>query len=282
MSTQIIYSQEGTPEVIRGHDDFNLVVSLENNQTQEPVDGVEVYLYETKSDALLASATSMDGSVSFDLQPLKEYEIRTCNPNYLKNGFSIFECAEGDEVLCTSGAFTYNYVAAGGQDKPVAFFLVTLRMTEIQVGSVYELSNVYYDLDKATLRPNGKEELDELAAIMNRNKSISIELSSHTDSRATESYNADLSQRRANACYKYLMTKGIDKTRVTPKGYGESVLVNNCSDNIDCTDQEHQKNRRTEIKVLAYQPLACKPSLNIDFKAKDLKNDPENVSQTRE
>ena len=249
MFQHFLVGQEDTPSVIRGNESFNLVVSLESSHTKDSVNGVEVYLYETKSDSLIASATSKKGGVSFDLQPLKEYEIRTCDPRYLKNGFSIFECAEGDEVLCTSGAYAYNYVTAGGQHKPVFFFLVTIRMTEIKVGSVYELSNIFYDLDKASLSSNGKEELDKLAVIMNRNKSLSIELSSHTNSRASATYNFELSQKRANSCYNYLLTRGIDKTRIIPKGYGESTLVNNCSDNTECTEQEHQKNRRTAIKV---------------------------------
>ena len=74
-------------------------------------------------------------------------------------------------------------------------------------------------------------------------------MGSHTDSRATFDYNNKLSQRRANAAVTYIISKGIDPARITAKGYGESQLVNGCSDNVPCTEDQHQQNRRTEFKV---------------------------------
>jgi outer membrane protein OmpA-like peptidoglycan-associated protein len=105
---------------------------------------------------------------------------------------------------------------------------------------------------------------------MKRNKSITIELSSHTDSRASESYNNDLSQKRAQSCYDYIVSKGISSDRVRPKGYGESKLLNECKDGIECDEQQHQKNRRTEIEILRYTPIECEPIMDMDFKNKDL------------
>ena len=279
--TLTLFAQEGTPEIIRGDELLLMEINVEDRNNTELIDGVDVYLYETTSDQLAATKTTEEGKVIFDIDPLKEYEVRTCHPDYLRNGLSIFECNEGDEILCVSGAASYNYVAAGGKDKPDAYFRATLSLSGIGIGSIFELDNVYYDLDKATLRAEGKKELDDLSLIMNRNKSIKIELSSHTDSRATNSYNKDLSQRRAESCYNYLVSKGIDAGRIIPKGYGENKLVNNCKDGVECTEAQHQRNRRTVIEVLAYEAIECVPGKEMDFKPKDLKNDPENLSNTK-
>jgi len=261
---------EGTPEIIRGSDQFTLLVKTQNIQTGETIDGTSVYLYSTKSDDLLKTGVTKNGLISFEIDPLTEYEIRTCNTSFFKNGFSLYECNEGNEILCASGATNYAFVAGGGKDKPKAVLKVTLDLSPMTVGSIMELENVYYDLDKAFLRPSAKEELDELAQIMMRNKSITIELSSHTDSRASDQYNNELSQRRADSCFNYLKSKGINEKRIKPKGYGESKLINECSDGVDCTEVQHQKNRRTEIEILTYEPISCQPSLDVDFAIKDL------------
>ena len=78
---------------------------------------------------------------------------------------------------------------------------------------------------------------------------IIVELSSHTDSRASAEYNETLSQKRAQAAVDYIIARGIASNRITAQGYGESQLVNNCSDDVKCSEAEHQKNRRTEFKV---------------------------------
>lgn len=272
-------AQEGSPDVIRGNEQFELVVNLNEIGTLDGIDGVEVYLYKTMSDKLIDSKSTISGSASFMIDPETEYEIRTCHVDYFKNGLSIYECHEGDEVLCVLGASDYAYVAGGGKDKPKAALMANLSLKPLKVGSVLELEKVYYDLDKATLRPDGKSELDDLVAIMNRNKSIKVELSSHTDSRASDSYNMDLSQRRAQSCFDYITSQGIASDRIIPKGYGEQKLLNKCSNGVECSEAQHQRNRRTEIKVLEYIPRVCKPSKEIDFKIKDLRNDDNDQSK---
>jgi outer membrane protein OmpA-like peptidoglycan-associated protein len=114
----------------------------------------------------------------------------------------------------------------------------------------FTLKGIYYDLDKADIRPEAARVLDSLVIILNNNPNITIELASHTDSRAPEDYNLKLSQRRAQACVDYLLKKGIAKDRMTAVGYGETRLVNDCADGVDCTEEQHQENRRTTFRVL--------------------------------
>lgn len=119
-----------------------------------------------------------------------------------------------------------------------------------EVNDIFVLDNIYYDYGSATLREESKIELDKLFDYLQKNPTIIIELSSHTDSRSSYSFNLKLSQARAQSCVDYLIEKGVDKSRIKAKGYSYSRLVNNCPPGVECSEEEHQKNRRTEIKIL--------------------------------
>lgn len=117
-------------------------------------------------------------------------------------------------------------------------------------GRTFVLRNIYYDLDKSDIRPDAAAELDRLAEILIGNPGLKIELSSHTDSRASDKYNLLLSQRRADAAVNYLVSRGIAKERLVARGYGEEKLLNRCTNGENCSEGEHQLNRRTEFTVL--------------------------------
>ncbi|MCH5716027.1 OmpA family protein [Niabella hibiscisoli] len=123
-------------------------------------------------------------------------------------------------------------------------------MEKTDCGKAIVLKNIYYDLDKYFIREDAKPELNKLAQFMKDNPGVKVELSSHTDSRASDSYNMTLSQKRADAAVDYLVIQGIKKERLIPVGYGERKLLNRCKDGVDCSEGEHQINRRTEIKVI--------------------------------
>ncbi len=120
--------------------------------------------------------------------------------------------------------------------------------------------NVYYYFDSDSILLESFISLDTLSSILKSNPEIKIELASHTDSRGSEEYNLDLSQKRAEACKEYLVQNGIDALRIVPVGYGETKLLQNCIvEKIgDCSDDPstdcpcHQKNRRTEFKIIAW------------------------------
>ncbi|MBJ6117550.1 OmpA family protein [Pontibacter sp. BT310] len=125
----------------------------------------------------------------------------------------------------------------------------TLVLNEIVKEKPIVLENIFYDFDKADIRPDATLELDKLVEILQDNPNISIELSSHTDVRGSDIYNLDLSQRRAESAVEYIISKGISRNRITAKGYGETrLVVKNAK-----TDAEHQRNRRTEFKVVRIQ-----------------------------
>jgi len=119
---------------------------------------------------------------------------------------------------------------------------------DITQGFVFE--PIYYDLDKSNIRPDAAAELDKLVSFLNQYPNLRIQVSSYTDSRASGDYNQALSQRRATAVVDYLTAKGIDPDRLTATWFGESNLVNNCLPGVQCTEAQHQLNRRTEFKVI--------------------------------
>lgn len=117
----------------------------------------------------------------------------------------------------------------------------------------YSLLPINWNLNSATLTPNAKKIIDQrLVPVINDNPDVLIEIASHTDSRNSRSYNQNLSERRAKAVVDYLIAEhGINGSRLVAKGYGETKLVNRCSDGVACTEREHAQNRRTEFRVIS-------------------------------
>ena len=112
------------------------------------------------------------------------------------------------------------------------------------------LLHVYYDFDQAFLRDESNPELDKLKKLMADNTNYIVEIASHTDARGSNSYNNRLSQRRAESVVRWLTKNGIERDRLVPRGYGESMATNQCINLIPCTEKEHQMNRRTEFRVI--------------------------------
>jgi outer membrane protein OmpA-like peptidoglycan-associated protein len=122
---------------------------------------------------------------------------------------------------------------------------VTLTLNKIILARAIEIKDILYDYNKYDIRPDAAIRLDTLVQTLVDNPKISVELSSHTDSRGKDAYNLKLSQQRAQAAVDYIVSKGVSKARITAKGYGETrPLVPNAK-----TEEEYQRNRRTEFKV---------------------------------
>ena len=129
-------------------------------------------------------------------------------------------------------------------------YTLTIEIEKLEVGKQIVLEDLYYDLNKYNIRPDAAVVLDKLVKVLKENADISIEVGSHTDCRATADYNHRLSQNRSESVVNYLVSNGISRDRLVPKGYGESQLVNKCADGVSCTEEEHQANRRTVIEIL--------------------------------
>ena len=130
-----------------------------------------------------------------------------------------------------------------------------LRLKMKSADQFVNLDLILYNFDKYFLRPEGKLELDKLVAYMKGHPDLRVELSSHTDSRGSDKYNLKLSKNRAKSCVDYIISQGIDKKLIKAEGYGETRLVNNCSNGVYCTAEQHQANRRTELKLITPEEI---------------------------
>ncbi len=144
-----------------------------------------------------------------------------------------------------------------------------LFLDKIKIEEVIVLENIYYDLDRAEIRDDAAQELDKLVDLLMDNPEISIELSSHTDSRSDDNYNMNLSKQRAKSAVNYLIMRGVNRRRLVARGYGESVPV---IPNAD-TEEDHQRNRRTEFKVTSINNSNIQQGDEVFEEDKFFKND---------
>lgn len=199
---------------------------------------VLVRLLDADGEVLDEELTQDDGRFSFRIYENENYNL-------------VAERQGGEEQFLNTRA---EYTTEGkAVNKDTLTDLVTtvrfdtvMVLEKIAVNKKFVLENIYYDLDEDYIRPDAARELDKLVTILKDNPELKIELSSHTDDRNTEAYNLDLSQRRARSAVEYLVSQGIEPTRLEARGYGESqLLIPNAR-----TEEEHQVNRRTEFKIL--------------------------------
>lgn len=176
-----------------------------------------------------------DAAYAFKLECGSNYSIKA-----EKNGFSIAE-----EFVQTPNVST-------SLEQPLAVAKsIEEKVNEIEIGdNVAEalgLTKIYFDFDKSNIRPDAEVQLQKILEYMKAYPTSEIDIRSHTDSRATDGYNIKLSDRRAKSTRAYLIIKGISPNRLTAAGYGEYQLVNECSNGVECTEEQHDLNRRSEF-----------------------------------
>ncbi|MEC4049902.1 OmpA family protein, partial [Flavobacterium sp. SUN046] len=136
-----------------------------------------------------------------------------------------------------------------------SFVPIELEKTEQPVkprddlAKAFKIKIIYFDLDKSNIRLDAAVDLAKILDVLEQHPTMEIDIRSHTDSRQTFKYNEVLSDRRAKSTMAWLISKGINKSRLTAKGYGETQLVNNCADGVNCTEEQHQANRRSEFII---------------------------------
>ena len=136
--------------------------------------------------------------------------------------------------------------------------LVTLVVEKYKIGddlgTLFDVKPIYYGSNLYALNTDSKNELDRVAIVLKDNSGLKIELGSHTDSKGSDALNLELSKNRAKAVYEYLVSRGISKNRLTFEGYGETKIKNRCKNGVNCRDEEHKVNRRTEYLVSGIIP----------------------------
>jgi len=197
-----------------------------NKKTNQPLSASLVY--ETLPDGEEAGngiSSPVDGSFKIVLPYDKNYLIR----------------ATADHFFAQSENLNLDSLVKAGYK----VIHKDLYLVPIEIGQVVRLNNVFFDFDKWNLRPESFLELDRVVKLLVENPAIEIEMSAHTDSRGSDEYNFKLSDNRARSCMEYILSKGIEPSRITSKGYGETVPVA-----TNDTDDGRQLNRRVEFKII--------------------------------
>lgn len=209
---------------------FSVDVSVLDKVTTKPIAGAKVTIAFTDGTVWKELETDAEGKLSFELYPNIDYVI-----TFAKEGY------ETQTIDVPRGTPRESIVARLGNVE---------MSIEVKKDVVINLDNIYFGLGSAEPLAESLPLLDRLVRFMRDNPGARIELSAHTDSRGGDAYNMNLSDRRAHACFDHLVANGIDRSRVVPKGYGKSRLLNHCADGVYCSEDLHQKNRRVEVKVL--------------------------------
>ncbi len=193
--------------------------------TNQAVAGVLVTLRNECNNSVQTVTTNATGTYQFRVVEGCDYTVEGTKDNLGSKGKRIrrLSCKNGD---------------------------VTADIMMFSTGDIVAVDNIYFEYGRYNLRPDARAGLDKLVKLMRQYPNMKVELRSHTDSRSETDFNQTLSENRAKSSANYLFKRGISRSRVEFKGYGETMLVNECKDGVNCTEEQHALNRRTEIKIL--------------------------------
>lgn len=210
-----------------------------DSQTRELLVNAEVVLMDDENKVIGTTMTDTKGYYKLNVACEDSYVLRGSKDSY----------SPTEAVLETHTALEYMHnlplqLGRGGfGEKPVKEGDDLAKLLQLEI--------IYFDLDKSFIRNDAEVELQKIISVMRQNPTLKVDVRSHTDSRASDDYNMYLSERRAQSTIKYIIKKGgIDAARLSGRGYGETVLINQCANGIDCNETQHQLNRRSEFIIL--------------------------------
>ncbi len=205
-----------------------------DQQTGAPIANARVTLADQDHKTLKQMQTDADGKFDFGIVGCElKYYITTERPEY--------NTVETPTITAKESGKTYVPIELEKTEQPVK--------PGDDLAKAFKIKIIYFDLDKSNIRPDAAVDLAKILDVLEQHPTMEIDIRSHTDSRQTFKYNEALSDRRAKSTMAWLISKGIDKSRLTAKGYGETQLVNNCADGVNCTEEQHQANRRSEFII---------------------------------
>ena len=206
---------------------FNLIGTVTGKESGLPIEKATITLVNVADNSKRTTLTDADGNYQIRLHPASDYIVAASKEKFLTKSADV-----STQNKMVSEEFVRNF-----------------ELDSLVLNKPIVVENIYYDFDKWFIRPDAAIELNKLVRTLNDNPTINIEMGSHADSRGSDKYNLVLTDKRAKSAMEYLISQGIDKERLSWKGYGESKLVNQCGNNVFCSEEEHQRNRRTEFKV---------------------------------
>ncbi len=206
-----------------------------NARTQERIADATVSLFGENGVKLSETVSKRNGDYvfNFDLDCAEQYDIKVNKLGYTPNSKNIVTSSISSETV-------------------VPLDLETLSELIVEDGGLLKIKVgiIFFDLNKDYIRPDAAMELNKIVTLMSQQPSIEIRIESHTDARADDNYNMELSQRRAISTKNYLIRQGIAKERIlSAQGFGETQLLNDCFNGVQCDEVQHQINRRSEFII---------------------------------
>ena len=210
-----------------------------DSATGETLAGVQLILLNKQYKVIAETTSDALGYYAFDVNCRKTYHIRANKKDYTSKETKLRTPeVTGETKLDIQLESTICRVAVGDD-----------------LGKCFGIKMIYFDLDKSNIRKEAALDLAKILDVLIQNPTIKLDIRSHTDCRQTAKYNMALSDRRAKATIAWLVSKGIDSSRLTGRGYGESQLINDCgcepTNASNCTEEQHQMNRRSEFIITA-------------------------------
>lgn len=231
IQTEVVESKPSQPIVVSNDDDGKRKSKFRgrvfSEQDKQPLGGVIVTFRNECDGTLQRVVTKADGIYEFDMIGGCDYTLEAIKESYNRNVNKV------------------KRIPKKKTPKEVSQDLGLLKE-----GDVIPIDNIYYEFNQYKLNAQANQELDRIVSTLKKYPNMVVEIGSHTDSRGNSDANRQLSQKRAQAVVDYLVKKGVGRNRLVPNGYGESQLVNNCTDGVACTEAEHQRNRRTTLKII--------------------------------
>jgi outer membrane protein OmpA-like peptidoglycan-associated protein len=227
------------PVIIRG--------VIKDRDTKDVLADAQISVINESGNTILTSVTRIDGQFEFEVNKGQDYIINVIKEFYFEN-----EKIVGTSMLRPNDEVFSEIFLEQKIEEADANFLAPKSMEEEngEALQIVELEYINYNLDKADINPNAAATLDKLIALLKEHPDLEIRIESHTDSRGSDEYNMLLSKKRAKAAFDYVVAKGIDSKRLLYQGYGETKLLNNCTNGVECTEEQHEVNRRSIVKVV--------------------------------
>jgi len=218
---------------------------VQSRVTKRGIPSASVTILDKCNDRTTSVEADINGFFEYIMVCGCEYEVVGTKSNYTEGTtITTADCVNNNRIL--------TYVELDPLSEEPSNYDYVPGAPAFEIGQIIVLEDLYYDFDKYYIRSDASVELDKVVALMQQFPSLELELGSHTDCRGTTSYNNRLSKNRAKSAVEYIISRGISKNRITAAGYGERVLTNHCADGVKCEEEEHQRNRRTEIKVTRF------------------------------
>lgn len=222
---------------------LSLYALITDKKTGSPLEGVQVYLVDNITGESKKITTPVSGDFREALFGKKLNDRGSYNLVLQKEGY-FSKTVTYNTVFDKPGQYDVRSILDLGMDPEVK-----------DLAEMIQINPINFDLNKYIIRPDAAKELDKIVDVMNKYPYMVVELGSHTDCRASKAYNMKLSDKRAKASAEYIKKKITNPERIYGKGYGESRLLNDCecegTVKSDCSEEEHEKNRRTEFKVIS-------------------------------